>query len=121
MKGKMMSKDEKILALQLILEDIRGNWGWNLEERVSYSLDLAKELSKEDERFKGMVDSINEYIDDCSNGDNDGRYFRSSFPDGYEGMNKLHKLKRTYNDKSDGFKSNVSCLTYPKDIFEDLT
>jgi len=114
-----MNKEEKILALQLILEDIRGNWGWNLEERVSEALDLAKELSFEDDIYNEMVNSINEYKLDCADGDNDGRYFRDSFPCGYEGMDKLHKLTKTYKDKSNGFKSCVSCLTYPENRFTD--
>ena len=36
-----MSKEEKILLLQLILKDIRGNWAFDLEERVEYASDLA--------------------------------------------------------------------------------
>jgi hypothetical protein len=114
-----MNKKEKILALQLILEDIRGNWGWNLSERVSDALDLANELSVEDSRFAEMVESIKEYKSDCANGDNDGRYFRNSFPYGYEGMDKLHNLTKTYHDKSSEFKADVSSLTYPENRFVD--
>lgn len=114
-----MNKEEKILALQLILEDIRGNWGWNLEERVSEALGLSKELVAEDDDFTEMVKSINEYRLNCENGDNDGRYFRDSFPYGYEGMDKLHNLAKTYKDKSNEFKSCVDCLTYPESRFTD--
>ena len=114
-----MNKEEKILALQLILKDIRGNWGWNLEERVEVALDLATEIAKEDAIFEKMVESINGYIASCENGDNDGRYFRDSFPNGYEGMDELHGLENTYEEKSESFKSIMSCITYPEYIFKD--
>lgn len=114
-----MINQEKILALQLILEDIRGNWGWYLEERVEIALDLATELSKEYSIYKQMVNTIKEYQSDCKNGYNDGRFFRDIFPNGYEGMDSEHGLNKTYNDKSDEFKSLISCLTYPEDLFED--
>lgn len=114
-----MINQEKILALQLILEDIRGNWGWNLQERVDVALELATELSKEYPIYEQMIDTINEYKVDCSNGDIDGRFFREKFPYGYEGMNSEHNLKRTYYDKSNEFKIIVGCLTYPEYSFED--
>ena len=114
-----MNSKEKILALQLILEDIRGNWGWNLQERVDVALELATELSKEYPIYEQMIDTINEYKVDCSNGDNDGKFFREKFPYGYEGMNREHNLKRTYVDKSNEFKSLISCLTYPEQLFSD--
>ena len=114
-----MDREEKILALQLILEDIRGNWGFELEERVDIALQLAEDLSEEYPRFLLMVKSIKEYQDICKEGDNDGRYFRTEFPYGYEGMGKLHGLKRTYNDKSKTFKLCVNCLTYPENSFID--
>ena len=114
-----MINQEKILALQLILEDIRGNWGWNLEERVEVALDLATELSKEYYVYEQMVNTINEYISYCKKGYNDGRFFRDNFPNGYEGMDSEHGLKRTYADKSDEFKSIVGCLTYPEYRFDD--
>ena len=40
----MMNKEEKILLLQLILEDIRGNWADFLEERFNKAIEICNEL-----------------------------------------------------------------------------
>ena len=110
-----MDKNEKILLLQLILEDIRGNWGFNLEERYEMALDLAKEL-----KLQNFIDSISNYIEHCKKGWDDGRYFRKSFEiGGYEGMEILHGLKKTIIDKSEEFKCYISILTYPECRFDD--
>ena len=110
-----MDKNEKILLLQLILEDIRGNWGFNLEERYEMALDLAKELE-----LQNFIDSINGYIEHCKEGWDDGRYFRKSFESGgYEGMKILHGLEKTIIDKSEEFKRSISILTYPEFRFND--
>lgn len=42
--GRIMTKEEKILLLQLILEDLRGCWVCNTMERVEEAKKLAKEL-----------------------------------------------------------------------------
>lgn len=110
-----MDRKEKILLLQLILEDIRGNWGFDLEERYEMALELAKELE-----LKEFISSITEYIQYCSYGDNDGRFFRMSYKDGgYENMEKLHGLNKTIIDKSDEFKEMIDVLTYPEYRFND--
>ena len=116
-----MNNNEKILALQLILEDIRGNWGWGLEDRVYEALQLSEELEKEYEEFKKMTETINEFKEDMESNYEyiDGRFFRDSFPYGYEEMYKLHGMKHTYKDKSDEFKKIVDCLTYPEYSFID--
>ena len=113
--------NEKILALQLILEDIRGNWGFDLEDRVYSALKLSEELENEYEDFKQMTNTIKEFKDDMESNYEyiDGRFFRDSFPNGYEGMDKIHSLEHTYKDKSDEFKRTVNCLTYPEYCFKD--
>ena len=78
-----MNQNEKILLLQLILEDIRGNWN-DQEERVEMALDLAKKLINID-WMSEMIATIEDY--DYS----DGRYFRDDYPYGYYNMDKLHK------------------------------
>ena len=113
-----MSENEKILALELILKDIRCNWAWGLEERVDAALDIATDLSKNNKDYEIMCASINVFQDDMKIGV-DGRYFRDVFPEGYEGMESLHGLTNTYKDKSDEFKKCVSCLTYPEYAFTD--
>ena len=107
--------EEKILLLQLILEDIRGNWGWDLDDRVAEALELAVDLD-----LASHIESIEEFKDLCDKGDVDGRYFRCHYTDGgYEKMEELHGLEPTYKDKSDWFKAQVTILTYPECRFKD--
>lgn len=110
-----MSDNEKLLLLQLILEDIRGNWGWGLEDRVDEALDIAEELELE-----VFIKSINEYKENCADGDSDGRHFRTGHEDGgYMDMETLHGLSKTIIDKSDEFKICMRILTYPEYGFTD--
>ena len=41
-----MSNEEKILLIKLILEDIRGNWGWENGNRGEEAYELSRELYK---------------------------------------------------------------------------
>lgn len=113
----MMSYDEKILLLKLILEDIRGNWGWENGNRKDKAYDLSKELYIEsnEEEWNILCECIEEY----EHGD-DGRYFRCNFPRGYVGMKQLYNITDTYNDKSKDFKNDAKYyLTYPEYCFDD--
>ena len=70
---------------------------------------LCKELG-----FTELAEVISDW-DEC-----DGRYFRDEYPEGYEGMGKLHSLEYTYQDKSEEFKHIVTMyLTYPDMLFTD--
>ena len=110
-----MSREEKLLLLQLILEDVRGNWGWNLGSRIDSALELAIVLD-----LKPHISSIKEYLVNCADGDNDGRFFRMNYKyGGYENMEELHGLEPTIMDKSDEFKSEVYVLIYPENRFDD--
>lgn len=118
-----MDIKEKLLALQVILEDIRGNWGYDLEERVDKAEELVDSIMKNEkysEDMEYMKESINSFRDDMKEGYADGRSFRCEYPCGYENMDKIHGLSKTYQDKSDDFKKCVSCLTYPQNRFEDV-
>ena len=113
-----MSNDEKILLIKLILEDIRGNWGWENGNRKEEAYRLSVELYKStnDE----MWDELSKCID-CYRCGEDGRYFRDDFPEGYIGMEDLYDITETYKDKSDDFKAKVKeYLTYPEYCFEDF-
>lgn len=112
-----MSNEEKILLIKLILEDIRGNWGWEYGNRVEEAYRLSKELytSTNDEKWNELSDCI-----DCYDGE-DGRYFRDEFPNGYIGMESLYSITETYQDKSIEFKSETKeYLTYPECCFKDF-
>lgn len=111
-----MTKKEKILLLDLILQDIRGNWGWDLEDRVDMALRLATDLN-----FTQFVDSILEYDYRWQNhDDNDGRFFLMHYSNGgYMNMVDLHGLDYTINDKSKEFQEKANVLTYPNSLFND--
>lgn len=120
-----MNAKEKILLVQLLLEDVRGNWGWEKDggicSRAVEARDLCGELARElaDKRFSILADCCNEYISDYFD-DGDGRYFRDVFPYGYEDMDSLHGLEHTYMDKSDEFKLIAEeYITYPNFRFDD--
>lgn len=107
--------EEKLLLIQLLLEDIRGNWSWeNKGKRDVLAMKLAMELKDKVKDMDKLVNTILGY-----NG-NDGRYFRYPYPYGYEKMDKLHGLTRTIKDKSEEFRNlAMNYLTYPEFCFED--
>lgn len=122
-----MTTKEKILLVELLLRDIRGNWGWertgSIGSRAKMARDLCKEIASEtdNEDYMTLAVSCNDYIG-CSIawGDWDGRWFRESFPNGYENMGSLHNLPLTYKDKSAEFKMIAKdYLTYPEHRFDD--
>lgn len=122
-----MNVNEKILLVQLLLEDIRGNWGGVIgtgcdalaraEKASSLCEEIANELHNDD--YLALASSCNTYIAGYFY-DNDGRWFRYTFPKGYIGMDKLHGLEHTYEDKSNEFKFVADeYLTFPEYRFED--
>lgn len=120
-----MNVKEKILLIQLLLEDIRCNWGWERDRgicsRAVKARDLCNELASglEYKSFAILADCCDRYIRDYFE-DGDGRYFRDVFPYGYENMYILHCLESTYMDKSDEFKCVAEqYLTYPENRFDD--
>lgn len=111
-----MDTKEKTLLLQVVLEDLRGNWS-DPEPRAQKALFLAKELE-----LPVFVSSIERYIGGAKEyGDWDGRYFRTDVKNGgYNNMETLHGLPKTFADKSDEFKKEVEAiLTYPEMRFDD--
>lgn len=118
-----MNTKEKILLIQLLLEDIRGNWGDNPEKRALKAKSLCEEIANEthNEEFTILADFCDTYINSSKNwGDWDGRFFRQPFPMGYEKMEKLHRLKPTYNNKSKDFQiAAKEYITYPEFRFSD--
>ena len=120
-----MNVKEKILLIELLLRDIRGNWGWENDKgicsRAIEARDLCEEVANEldDNNYLILANTCNTYIENYYD-DGDGRWFRCEFPEGYEDMDNLHCLSYTYNDKSDDFRSIAKeYLTYPKYMFED--
>ena len=123
-----MNTREKILMVQLLLTDIRCNWGcgWiekSAEDRALKAKALCEEIANEinNDEFNLLADFCDTYINSSKNwGDWDGRFFRNAFPMGYEKMDKLHNLKPTFNNKSKDFKSMAKeYITSPELIFDD--
>lgn len=120
-----MNVNEKILLVQLLLEDIRCNWGWENTSGVCSRAIKAEELCEElayelnDDRYFTLANCCNDYIATYYD-DGDGRYFRDVFPYGYENMGSLHGLAPTFLDKSKEFKLIAEeYLTYPDIRFDD--
>lgn len=123
-----MNTKEKILLVQLLLEDIRGDWGggWigrNAEDRALKAKSLCEEITNEtnNQEFTILADFCETYIKTSKKwGDWDGRFFRSVFPMGYEKMDKLHNLKPTIRNKSKDFQAIAKeYMTHPDFTFND--
>lgn len=113
-----MNNEEKILLIKLLLEDIRGNWGWENGNRTELAYNLSKELyeSTNNKNWDELCNCIAGY----DTYKTDGRYFRDDFPDGYIGMNVLYNISENYKDKSEEFKTMVrDYITYPESAFND--
>lgn len=120
-----MNTKEKILLIQLLLEDIRNNWddSHKAESRVLKAKSLCEEVASEinNDEFILLADFCDTYIKiGKRQNDWDGRFFRSPFPMGYERMDKFHNLKHTYHNKSKDFKSVArEYIISPELIFND--
>ena len=118
-----MTTKEKILMIQLLLEDIFDGYDDGAEERASKAESLCKEVEKEldNEDYGILADYCTVYIKSSKKWDDwDGRFFRQPFPMGYMNMKKSHGLKPTYKDKSEKFRSIADeYLMYPENRFND--
>ena len=119
-----MNTNEKILLIQLILEDIENDWNRKAEGRALKAKSLCEEVAKETNNidFTLLADFCDTYISSSKRWDDwNGRFFRQPFPMGYERMDRLHDLKSTYNNKSNDFKDVVKgYILHPELVFGDL-
>lgn len=110
-----MNDKEKLLLLDLILQDLRGNWGFEVESRIAVAFELAVELGLDQ-----FIESINEFEEFYESGNGDGRFFRTTYDDGgYIGMEDVHGLPYRIAGRSEEFKKESNVLTYPEVRFED--
>lgn len=132
-----MKIQEKILLVELLLHDVRCNWGEKVKERVEYAIKLCDEIDKESDiqGFRTLKEECNIFLKIFGVNDSrmefpngnveeycsvDGRYFRDDYPYGYENMSTIHGLSYNLNDKSDEFKEVVKeYITCPNMLFED--
>ena len=110
-----MNNKEKLLLLDLILQDLRGNWGFNVENRIAVAFELSQGLG-----LSQFIISISEFEDLYENGNGDGRFFRTTYDNGgYVGMEDVHGLPYKISGRSGEFKKESVVLTYPEFRFED--
>lgn len=118
-----MNTKEKILLVQLLLEDIRNNDNYDTEKRAAKATSLCKELTHEthNDEYMILADFCDAYIKTGKKfGDWDGRFFRNTFPMGCERMNKLHGLNLMIKNKSNDFQNVAKeYLLSPEDAFID--
>lgn len=103
-----MNTNEKILLVQLLLEDIRDDWSHDAGKRAAKAKSLCEEITKEtrNDDFVLLADYCDTYINSSKRWDDwDGRFFRNPFPMGYMNMDKLHGLKPTIKNKSNDFQT----------------
>lgn len=95
------TKEELKTYIGCLMLDLRGSWGWDVEERVEELRDCFSLLTsfEEDERalneIYGMIDFCNEELEESiPNGDFDGRIFRGEYLYGYSSPEgKTQKVK----------------------------
>lgn len=121
-----METNEKILAIQILLEDNR--WSFWIDSRSEKALELSKELKEEwweyADTFIGSIEWFREWDDEW-----DWRYFRCHYTGGwYEDMDELHWFvtvweefkHHTISDKSKEFQDlMISLLNYPDSSFDE--
>jgi hypothetical protein len=109
-----MDIKEKILLIDCLLRDIRGDWSSRLKLRARLAESLCKEIYKKyneessDDAHRALTTQFftlgnrcHDFID-CHY--DDGRYFREEFPYGYEGLDKFHGFTNSFKERSDEFK-----------------
>lgn len=118
-----MNTKEKILLVQLLLEDIRNNYNYDAEKRALKAKTLCEEIAREinNSEYVILADFCETYIKIGKQHDDwDGRMFRQPFPMGCDKMHKLHGLNRTIGNKSHKFQSLAEeYIIHPEDIFID--
>lgn len=121
-----MNTKEKILLVQLLLEDIRCDWsdGDSAKARALKAKSLCEEIA--DATGNADYVCLAEFCDIYTSSsvrweDWDGRFFRQAFPMGYLEMDKLHGLSHTFKNRSKEFQDVVEeYMTSPELVFKDL-
>lgn len=115
-----MNDSEKLLLVELLLRDIRGNWGWENEPRDLKAQSLLEKLENKNKDTEILLSEIKAYSE-MPFSSRDGRYFRETYPYGYLDMDEVHGMNYTFKDKSQDFKQAcIKYLTYPYYLFKDV-
>lgn len=107
-----MSKEEKLLLLELLMRDMRGAFPHNRKDpRLLKVLELSKELE-----LDALYSETQEWLKHCDY--LDGRHFRDCDMN-YDKVAKMHNLEPTYKDKSYEFIYWAGIIEYKEYIFKD--
>lgn len=97
-------KSDKFILMIMIMEDLRGDWSCNYEERANKVKELADGLGykKTSELAKRYLEIIKKF------GDNDGRHFRCDFEimGGYENVEIPKEFSKELTDEINKFCNN---------------
>ncbi len=112
-KVKVSTAREKLLLLELLMNDIRMDWSINAtsDRRVKMCIVLCKDLLNYTESSSKMF-RVLQRLAVYSTGDFDGRWLRVGFDTlgGYVGMEKYHRMKPYAKDRSPWFKRTANDL-----------
>lgn len=107
-----MSKEEKLLLLDLLMRDMRGAFPQHRKDpRLLKVLELSKELE-----LDALHSETQEWLEHSDY--LDGRHFRDCNMNYYK-IAEMHNLKPTYKDKSYEFCREAMIIKYKEYIFED--
>lgn len=129
-----MDTNEKILLIECLLRDIRGNWSELVLRRLKLVQKLCNMITKDESVDESLRKSFSILSKSCADGASyyrdadyfdyfDGRMFRDEFPYGYEEIDQIHKIPKPYKlaDRSDEFKKLVNeFITTPHYVFSDV-
>lgn len=110
-----MTDEEKRSLMILLMEDLRGSWGRNAEERSNRVRELAVELG-----YSLTVTLCDQYTENIREyGNDDGRHFRCDFTDdgGYE--NPPFEVHREIEGRSNEFVEAAGLMNNPGSHFDD--
>lgn len=114
----MLSKEEKLLLLDVLLQDFCGNWGASdTRKRYPLVVQLCEELVAH-YPIQEVQKNVLKFPESDFYGDG---YFEFLYQKGgYEGLQELHQLPVTFLDKKHEFKVVASEYITTSYLFEDI-
>ena len=100
-----MTEEELKTAIGAIMRDLRGNWGWDYEDRLEEVILLLKQLKNylpDEPRIDNVIRTAESELEEAT----DGRIFRGDYLYSYE--SEEGRTQEVYD-----YLQNV--LTYPED------
>lgn len=113
-----LSNEEKLLLLDVLLQDFCGNWGASdTKKRYPLVVKLCEELVSQ-YPIQEVQKSVLKFPEADFYGDG---YFHGSYQEGgYEELQELHQLPVTFRDKKHEFKTVASEYVTTSGLFEDI-